>query len=129
MADIKLLAVIAAAAAAFLAGGAYYAILGDRLARYSTADATATLSAGTVAVEVIRCTVLACVVAVLVARIDVDTLAGGSLLGLILWIGFPLVLWTGAVAHEGTAVGLAAIHAGDWLLRLLLVGGILGTWR
>ena len=41
-----------------------------------------------------------------------------------LWIGFPFVLWTGAVIHESTPVRLAAIHAGDWLVKLLLIGVI-----
>jgi hypothetical protein len=49
-------------------------------------------------------------------------LSGGALLGLVLWVGFPLVLWTGAVIHEATPVRLAALHAGDWLLKLLLIG-------
>ncbi|MGL5824959.1 MAG: DUF1761 domain-containing protein [Nocardioides sp.] len=127
MADVKLLAVVLAAVAAFLAGGAYYAVLGDRLAHYSTAGAT--MGAGTVVVEVIRCLIIASVVAGLLGRTSIDTWAGGILLGLVLWIGFPLVLWIGAIAHENTPLGLAAIHAGDWLLKLILVGGILGAWR
>jgi hypothetical protein len=45
------------------------------------------------------------------------------LLGLALWIGFPFVLGTGAVIHERTPWKLAAIHAGDWLAKLLLVAG------
>ena len=48
--------------------------------------------------------------------------AGGLLLGLALWIGFPLVLWVGAIVHEKTPVRLAAIHAGDWLVKLPAVG-------
>jgi Protein of unknown function (DUF1761) len=46
---------------------------------------------------------------------------GALLLGLALWIGFPFVLWTGAVVHEKTPWKLAAIHAGDWLPKLLAV--------
>jgi hypothetical protein len=53
----------------------------------------------------------------------IDELGGGLLLGLALWIGFPFVLWTGAVIHERTPWKLAAIHAGDWLAKLLLVAG------
>ena len=41
-----------------------------------------------------------------------------------LWIGFPFVLWTGAVIHESTPVRLAVLHGGDWLLKLLLIGVI-----
>ena len=65
------------------------------------------------------------------------TWSGGLLLGLVLWIGFPLVLWTGAILHERTPLKLAAIHAGDWLVKLLVVaragerrgvGGQLTVW-
>ena len=30
--------------------------------------------------------------------------------------------------HEDTPIGLAAIHAGDWLVKLLLVGAIVSVW-
>ena len=46
--------------------------------------------------------------------------------GLALWVGFPLVLWTGAVVHEDTPVRLAALHGGDWLLKLLALGLLAG---
>ena len=39
-------------------------------------------------------------------------------------VGFPFVLWTGAVIHENTPISLAALHAGDWWVKLLLIGVI-----
>lgn len=54
---------------------------------------------------------------------------GGLLLGLALWIGFPLVLWTGAIIWESTSAKLAALHAGDWLAKLLVVAVIVGVWQ
>jgi hypothetical protein len=50
------------------------------------------------------------------------------LLGLFLWIGFPLVLWTGAMIWENTLWRLAAIH-GDWLGKLLVVALIVSVWQ
>ena len=76
------------------------------------------------AVEFGRCLVLAAVVAGLAANGDIDTWTGGLLLGLVLWTGFPFVLWVGAVIHENTPIRLAVIHGGDWLLKLLLVGTV-----
>jgi hypothetical protein len=87
-------------------------------------DADATMPAWKLAVEVLRCLVLAAVVAGLASQIDIDEWTGGLLLGLVLWVGFPFVLWTGAVIHENTPVRLAALHAGDWLLKLVLIGVI-----
>jgi hypothetical protein len=125
MPEVEPLAVLVATAAAFLAGGAYYAVLGDRLARVSEAAAAA---AGQqpepwrLGVELLRCLVLAAVVAGLAVQGRIDEWAGGLALGLALWVGFPFVLWTGAMLHERTPFGLAAIHGGDWLVKLPLVG-------
>lgn len=110
------MSIAVATVAAFISGGAYYSVLGP--------DSDATMPPWKLAVEVLRCLVLAAVVAGLASQIDIDEWTGGLLLGLVLWVGFPFVLWTGAVIHENTPVRLAALHAGDWLLKLLLIGVI-----
>lgn len=125
MPDIEILAVLVATVAAFIFSGGYYALMGDRLAAVSSAAASGeTQSPWTLAVEVLRSLVLATVVAGLAAQGEIDAIGEGVLLGLALWIGFPLVLWVGAIVHEKTPWRLAAIHAGDWLLKLLVVGAI-----
>lgn len=121
---MNLLAVAVAAVAAFVASGAYYAALGSRLAQLSPVYAgPGRPAAATAAVELVRNVVLALVVA---------GLTGSGLpvvgLALALWIGFPAVLLAGSVFHERVPVALAAIHAGDWLIKLLLVTGIVGLW-
>jgi hypothetical protein len=109
------MSVAVAAVAAFVAGGAYYSVVplegGD-------------MPPWKLAVELLRCVILAAVVAGLATQGDVDTWTAGLILGLVLWVGFPLVLWVGAVIHENTPIRLAVIHGGDWLLKLLLVGTI-----
>jgi hypothetical protein len=122
VADVEPLAVLTATAAAFVAGGAYYAVAGDRL---ESTDAG--MPPWKLAAEVLRCLVLAAVVAGVAAAAEADWWAAGLGLGLALWVGFPLVLWTGAIIHENTPVRLAAVHAGDWLVKLLLVGVIVGV--
>jgi hypothetical protein len=47
----------------------------------------------------------------------------------VLWIGFPFVLWTGALIHENAPLKLAAIHAGDWLVKLLVVAATVSLWQ
>jgi hypothetical protein len=130
MPDLNLLAVLAATIAAFLSGAAYYALLGGKLAEVSEAAAQGGQpSPWKLAVELLRGLVIAAVVAGLAAQAEIDAWSGGLLLGLALWIGFPLVLWTGAVIHENTPSMLAAIHAGDWLLKLLAVAMIVSLWQ
>ena len=77
----------------------------------------------------VRCLVVAAVVAGLASQGGVDEWTGGLILGTVLWIGFPLVLWTGAIVHEKAPWKLAAIHAGDWLVKLLIVALIVSTWQ
>jgi len=50
-------------------------------------------------------------------------------LGLALWVGFPTVILAGSVFHEKVPPTLAAIHAGDWLLKLLAIAGIVAVWQ
>ena len=82
-----------------------------------------------VGVELLRCLVIAAVVAGLAAAAGIGGWTGGLLLGVTLWVGFPLVLWAGALVHEKAPWKLAAIHAGDWLAKLLAVGVIVCGWQ
>jgi hypothetical protein len=128
MPDVDLIAVLAASVAAFAGGGAYYAVFGEQLAEVSEAAAAAGQPAPwELAVELGRCLILAAVVAGLASQGEIDEWTGGLLLGVALWIGFPFVLWTGAMVHERTPWKLAAIHAGDWLVKLLLVATIVSV--
>ena len=81
-----------------------------------------------IAVELLRSLTLALVLAWLVSEAGIETLGDGLVLGLILWIGFPLVLWVGAMIWEATPWRLAAIHGGDWLVKLLALSAIVSVW-
>lgn len=122
---------VVAALVAFALGAVYYTVLGRQLAaaREAEAPSPAPPPGWTFAAELGRCLVLAAVVDVLAGWTGSNTWAEGLLLGLVLWIGFPLVLWVGAIVHERTPWRLAAIHAGDWLVKLLVLGTIIGAWR
>ena len=131
MPDLNFLAIVVSGAVAFIIGGAYYAFLGDQLATVSEAAAAAPAQPPPweLAVELARGLVLAAVVAGLASQGEIDEWTGGLLLGFTLWIGFPVVLWIGAIVHEKVPRRMAAIHAGDWLLKLLAVGVIVSLWQ
>jgi len=130
MPDVNALAILAAAIVVFLVGFSYYAVLGEQLAEVSDAAAAGEQPPPwKMAVEFLRGLILAAVIAGLAAEAEIDEWPGGLLLGLALWVGFPFVLWTGAVIHENTAPKLAAIHAGDWLVKLLVVAVIVSVWQ
>jgi hypothetical protein len=124
--DLSVLVPLAGAALAFVLGGAWYALLGAPAA--AGADAPLSRPGGlTALVEVGRCLVLAAVVTVLALLTGSGTWWQGLLLGVLLFAGFPLVLWTGAVWHERTPVRTALVHGGDWLVKLLAVGALVGA--
>jgi hypothetical protein len=131
MPDVNVLAILVATVVAFLLGSAYYVSLADRLATVSDAARSGEQPPAwqLAVVELVRNLVLSSVVGVLAALADVDTFAGGLLLGLGLWVGFPLVLWTGAMFHERTPWRLAVIHGGDWLVKLLAISLIVSVWQ
>ena len=122
MPDASALAVLVGTVAAFVVGATYYAMLGEQLARVSEAAAAEEQPPPwKIAAELLRCLLIAAVVAGLASQGGINAWTGGLLLGLALWIGFPFVLWTGAVIHENAPWKLAAIHAGDWLVKLVVV--------
>lgn len=53
--------------------------------------------------------------------------AAGALLGLAL-ATVPAVLLLGAIVHENTPVPVAAIHLTDWLLKLVIIGALVGAF-
>ncbi|WP_300007452.1 DUF1761 domain-containing protein [Pseudonocardia sp.] len=67
-----------------------------------------------------RATAPACVASI--ARgLGLDALGPALLFALVLWVGFPLVLLAGSVFHERVPPRLAASHAGDWLLKIVVI--------
>jgi hypothetical protein len=125
-----LLPVLVAAVVAFILSGIWYGAFGSRLAALHEAYAQPSRSrAATAVVELVRNLVLALVTAGIADRIGVSGVAGGLLLGLVVWVGFPAVILAGSVFHEKVPLQLAAIHAGDWLLKLLAVTAIVGVWQ
>ena len=123
-------AVLVAAMAAFALSGAWYGAFGTHLARLNTVYADAAgMRASTAVVELVRNLLLATVVAVGVDRMDLDG-AGAALVAAVLtWVGFPVMILAGSVFHEKVPWQLAAIHAGDWLVKLVAVSMLVVLWQ
>jgi hypothetical protein len=134
MNDVNFVAVVVAAVAVLMLSTVYYIAFTKQLAQLSPAYAEAAASnarppAWQLAVELIRNLVVAFVVAKLAQLLEVTDWTGAVQLGVSLWIGFPVVLWVGAMMWEKVPSKLAAIHAGDWLLKILVIAVIVSVWR
>jgi hypothetical protein len=130
MPELNWLAVVVSAVVVFIVSAVYYVALSGRLSRLSDAYANTDARPGatTLVVELLRNLVVATVVASLVALIGVSDIGGAILAGLALWIAFPVVILVGSVFHERVPAALAAIHIGDWLLKLLIISVIVTLW-
>ena len=127
---INFLAVVVAAVAAFILSGIWYGLFGKQLAMLHPAYAdSGSISARDVIVELARNLVVGLVLAWLLDQVGVEEWAQAALVGLVLWIGIAVVLLIGSVYHEKVPVKLAAIHAGDWLLKLVVIAIIVGVWQ
>ena len=128
--ELNFLAIAVAAVAAFILSGVWYGVLGGQLAELHPAYADsgppsardADYRAGPESRGRLRRGLVG-------GEIGVDDWAQAALLGFVLWIGFPVVILIGSVYHEKVPMKLAAIHAGDWLLKLMVIAIIIGVWQ
>ena len=123
------LRIVAAALAAFMASAAWYTVFGEATARLSDANpASAATPAWAMLFVITQSLVVAALLAYLVSRLGIVERRAALRLGALVWI-FPASILAGSVVHENVPLALAAIHAGDWLAKLLLMSVILGTRR
>lgn len=133
MSDLNLLAVAVAAIVSFVASAVWYMIFGNAMARQQLQWRGAEPPAGPEPLKLLGFfgsqLVLAVVVAYLCSRADVSSWPGALGLGLVLWIGFCATQQASSMLGEQVPVKLAAIHAGDWLMHLLIISTVVGLWR
>src|SRR2546423_1116477 len=136
MFHVNYLAVLVAAIVVFVLGWLWYSPLlfykpwmRARGLDPAAAMAGAKMPAGKLVIELVRCFVLALVIAHLISALGISSWFIAAHLGLLLWIAFPVVLLTGSVIWENVPVKVAVIHAGDWLVKLLVIPIIVSLWR
>jgi uncharacterized membrane protein YdjX (TVP38/TMEM64 family) len=125
--SMNYLAIVVAAGAAFVASAVWYTVFGKAMMELSRAADTGA-SLWTMLFVIAQSLIIAFMVAYFVSRVGITDFASAAGLGALLWI-FPAAILLGSVVHEGVPLALAAIHAGDWLVKLLLIGVVVGVWR
>ena len=68
------------------------------------------------------------VLAVLISGLAIKDRAGAAALGVFLWFGFYVVQLAGAIIWDGMAPSLGAVHAGDWLVKMVLMSLVIVSW-
>ncbi|MEU1877725.1 DUF1761 domain-containing protein [Streptosporangium sp. NPDC020072] len=126
-----MISVIAASIVAFVLSSTYYALLTPtekRLLGERAPDRGDRPPPLKVLLELARGLVVASVIAGLARYAGLTDVWSTVVLGLVLWAGFPAVLLTGSMMWERTPAVTAALHAGDWLVKILVISAIVGAW-
>ena len=114
---------------AFIASSVWYSPLMFGREFMELSGVSASPNWAKVVCELVRTFVLAYVIARLVLLLNVVNPKSALRLGIWLWIGFPVILLSGSMLWQNVPWRLAAIHAGDWLIKTLLFTGTVGWWR
>ena len=136
-AGINYLAILIAAVAGWLAGAAYYGVLGERglVAQGKTMEEFKAQQAslkGTpaawlpFALAFVADLVMAWVLAGMVGHMGAVTIRSAVISALFAWAGFVLTTVVVNYSFGGRSYGLAAIDAGHWLVVLVLMGVVIG---
>lgn len=135
MIHINYLAIVTAAISIFIVSSVYYVLLNTKymklLGNKPDKDGRfkVSLTPNRVLVELVRNFVLALVIAYAVSLLNLLYWNQALLLAIWLWIGFPVVMLVGMVSHENYSKGLAVIHAGDWLLKIVIIAIVVTLWQ
>ncbi|MCB0511610.1 MAG: DUF1761 domain-containing protein [Bacteroidetes bacterium] len=68
------------------------------------------------------------VLGILIIRINITDWKNAMKLMFILWLAFHAVGMAGAILWDNMQWKLGAVHAGDWLMKMLFIGIVLTIW-
>ena|ERR1700694_1554555 len=129
---MNFLAVVVAAMVAFAGSAVWYVVFGKELAKVSPVFAelqAQTPSAWRMLAVFAGSLVLSFVVAFVVGLKEGITWISAVGIGCLLWLGLSAVQWVSSMVWEKAPLTMAAIHAGDWLMKLVVISAIVGAWR
>lgn len=99
------------------------------LSRLNAGDAVdTTMHAWKMLVDLVREFVVIYVLARFVNGLGIVNWKGALGLGFWVWLGFPVQMLVGASLWDNKPWMLDAIHAGDWLVKMMVFALILATW-
>lgn len=115
-----------AAICGFVASSLWYSpvLFGRQFLELSGVVVASRPSAITVTGEILRNLLLASAISWLLIRHRPTGLSSVMVFAGVLWLGFPATLLSGSVMWQNVPLKLAFIHAGDWLIKILLMSVI-----
>lgn len=131
MPAINVWAIVVAALVAFVASSIWYIVLGKELAMVSPAFAEGLQKRQPwkPLFVIAEHLVIALVLAYFIGRLGKVDWLGAVLIGVLLWVGLSAMQLISSMVWEKVPLKLAAIHAGDWLVKLIIIAALVGVWR
>jgi hypothetical protein len=127
---VNLLAVIVAAAVAFLIGGAYWAVLTPAfLRRLGRPPEEARPTPAQLSIAFVTRVVIAYSLAVFVSWAAAQGISGGAEIGFLAWLSLVVPLIIGQAAFERKPWQTVAIALPEALTGYVVMGAIVGAWR
>ena len=124
----KIISIVLATVTGFVVSAIWYTLFGplwQQLRDGVEAIAAEEAGLGVMLGEIVRTFILACVLTYFVLTLEIKTLMQTVSFGIVVWVGFPFIILLGSVLHENVHPGIAAIHIGDWLVKLMAMLSIL----
>lgn len=127
---INYIAVIVTGFVAFILSGIWYSpmVFGPIWMTYRTA-APPDFPEWTMAFAPLRELIASYVIALLITKLALTTPRSAVHLMLLLWLAFHAVGMAGAILWDHMAWQLGAVHAGDWLMKMLFMALVLSAWH
>ena len=131
---ISYLAIVAALLAAAAVSSVWYSplLFGKQWRELSgmspAAAANTTIHAWKILIDLVREFVVIYVLARLTNGLRIADWKGALSLGFWVWLGFPVQMLVGASLWDNKPWMLDLIHAGDWLMKMLVIALILAKW-
>jgi len=123
-------AIMASSVVAFAASLLWYSpLLFGRIWSATRGASVASTPAWTFLVAPLRELCVAVVLAHLITRLRLFDLKGAIGFALALWTAFFAVQMAGAILWDHRPVMLTAVHAGDWLMKMLIMSIMLSAWH
>jgi len=135
MVHINYLAIAVATASLFIISAVYYMVLNRKVMTLrgikpkKDGKFENSMTSEKVIVELLRTYILGLIIAYAIHYLLINNAVEALYLAFWLWIGFPVILLVGSVVHENYPKKLATIHAGDWLVKLLVLTVVLTVWK
>ena len=131
--DVNYVAVVVAAVAGMVIGAVYFmpAVAGKawmKAVGKSQEDLTGANQPILYVMAGVFTLLMATVLAAAIGWADANTLGGGALVGLILWIGFSVPVIGLTFAFELRPMANHVITGLDYLITLVVMGAIIGAW-